>query len=483
MTATPSRSYPWYGEGIASQPAPSTDLWVGGPGATGRGLPAVCGGVGPAIATIVSPSEDPGENGQVRFLQRTHHATWSPSTPLYAGKKVGDLLATGGRRRNGSDWSYLDGAGLPLGTVDWRGPLPGGLGPSTNVTNTIRRYSNTTGLTVSDAAGGVVHTYSQRCDVAAGNPGGGGFVSPFETWALNAGDQVIWDTVLELENGRSETSLYAPAYGVHNGAGFPQGWHVFSGGVGGNLPATGTDGTGFTSAAQYLGTGPNGGRLWRIFVAQSISSAISNGRAYAYLLRSAASGHPARTVWIHNHVAFRLTTEQGRIYGPLPFTLVGAGQTPILANEDIVFPGKYENGTVVARLDLRDRPPLDFNGASVFAAADADTFTPLHLESATFGRDPPYAMFGAISNDVLTLAASTDATRMQRGYRDGALVGAPGAPIDPTGQPSVMLRVGRLSSSDKRSPLMPIRRLSVFDRVLTDAEMLAVHQRFVAAES
>lgn len=485
MTVTPSRSYPWYGEGLVSQPAPLTDLWVGGPGATGRGLPAACGGVGPALATIVSPSEDPGPGGQFRFLQRTHHQTWSPSTPLYAGKKAGDLLATGGRRRVGSAWSYFDENGVPLGTVDWRGPLPGGFGPSTNITNTVRRGVTDSGFTPSDATGGVVQSYSRRVDAAEGVGGSGTSVDPAETWSLANGSQVIWDSILEFPLS-SINNTYTPRFGIHDGSTFPYSTfkYTYSGSTNQFTPQPPGSPNGATwyGVAIDYGPGPNGGRLWRFVTSCIVPAAVPAAAALAFLFQSDAGSPPARSVYIHNHVAYRLTLNQGRIYGPLPFTMVAAGQTPVLADEVITFPGKFEDSTVVARADLRNRP-LDFAGGRIFALGQDDALSPLLLSEAQLARWSPWAVYGTVTSDVLTLAVTTDGSRVQKAYANGALVGSPAAPADAPSVQTTSLRVGRFTSGDKFSPLVPIRRLQVYPRALTGAEVTAVHQRIVAAES
>jgi hypothetical protein len=330
----------------------------------------------------------------------------------------------------------------------------------------------------------VVHTYSQRCDVDAGQSGGGWSVTPYENWALAAGDQVVWDTVLEFPDS-STNFLYRQVYGLHDGSAFPYDRVAYD--YNGTTkqfaftPAGNPNGATWHGIATDYGPGPNGGRLWRFVTSCVVPDSVASGRALAYLLASNAPGFPARTVYIHNHVAYRLTSNQGRIFGDLPFVLVGSGQTPLLSNEDISFPGPFAPSTVVARLD-HSSAPLLLSGARVFATVSNDLINAPSLSSNSFGRYPPSASFGSIDQSIQTLAVTTDANRLQTAYRNGAFTAAPSAPIDDPG-PSTAFRIGRLSSGDKRSPLIPFRRLQVYNRTLTAAEHAALHAALVAAET
>jgi hypothetical protein len=469
---------------------PITDLWVGGPKADGRGLPAVCGGVGPAQATIVSPSADPGPSGQFRFLQRTHHNTWSPSTPIFQGKLAGDLLATGRRRWTGSAWSYFDAGGAPLGTVDWRGPLPGSFGPSTNITDTVRRGVTDSGFTPSDATGGVIQPYSRRVDVLAGIGGSGTSVDPAETWSLTAHDQVVWDTFLEFPTSAVDNA-YTPRFGIFDGSGFPHGTFRYTyNGANGQFNPTppdgytdgSWDGLVWRGVATFYGDGPNGGKLWRFVTSCTMPSAISNAQARAFLFQSDATVPPARTIYIHNHVALRLPSYRGRIYGDLPFTVVAAGQTPVLSAERITFPGRVPNGSFILRADLRNRP---FNYAYNYVFAPyphpGSAYTICYFHGGGLRFYPPsVAPFNILVAEILTLASIVPTDRVIQFYRNGVKLTNNTTPIDDFGQFTTFSYGSQETPSGQ--PLVPVRRIQTFARALSDAEVTQVHDRIVAME-
>lgn len=478
----PSR---WISRGYGSPlRRPTVDLWVGGPRADGRGLPAVCGGVGPAQATIVSSTADPGPSGNVRFLQRTNHNTWSPSTPIFAPKQAGDLFGVGGRRWTGSGWSYFDEAGRPLGTVQWLGTLPGGLGPSTSVTETIRKYTTFTGRTVSDAPGGVVQSYCQRCDVEAGQTGGGWPATPVENWPLASGDQVVWDTLLEFPPSDTDF-IYAPRFGIYNGSSFlyDRYTYSYSGATKQFSPSPPSNPNGATwhGVAVEYGAGPNGGRLWRFVTSCVVPAAVASGIAYAYLLNSSATGSPARTVYIHNHVAYRLTENQGRINYIPPFVMVGNGATPSLSAEDITANGALTNTTLVARIDSTNRP-LNFKDSRLFAAKGNQThYTPMTIDSNKILTYPPYYEYGTVTANIETLAISIDVSRMQQPYKNGAALTAPPSPWDEC--PAFTAWRFTLEQPGSSHTIVPVRRLQIYPRVLTAAEHAALHAALVAAET
>jgi hypothetical protein len=306
-----------------------------------------------------------------------------------------------------------------------------------------------------------------------------------ETWtAVAAQDQIIWDTIMEFPDS-SINSLYRPYLAVYHGGLLPYGqlyydWNGSTKQFSASF-ADNPNGATWHALATNYGVGPNGGFLWRFVTSCVVPDALSAASAFAYLLRTTAPGSPARTVYIHNHVAYRLAANQGRLYGDLPFTMVAAGQTPVLSNEDISFPGVLAGSTLLARVDLRNRP-LNFKDARVFAIGENDLYTPLYLDTDKFYRHPPSALFGSIADQVQTLAVVTATDYTQAAYVNGSLVNTVTTPMDNPGAVST-LRIGQLNSATKTSPLMPFRRLQVFDRMLPAAEVAQAHNMIVAAEA
>lgn len=448
---------------------PTVDLWIGGPNADGRGLDAANGGHNPAPGLqITSPTADPGPSGQARQLLRTHHQTWSPTTPLWAPKAAGVLAGIGGRVWTGSGWTYAGAS-----DVTCLGPVPALSTPG--VTDTVRRYTATTGLTVSDAAGGIVQSYSQRCDVAAGQSGGGWIAWPPETVAsVVAGDQAFWHGIVET----ADPALFAPEFG-----GYSDGF--FDGFTGiGQLSAVGEGASGnFLWAKRHLGTGPNGGTLVEYWVSQVFTQTKTSVGLCAYLLNTSIAENPARTLYIHNHTAVVLPVNVGRTYTWPTWLLVGAGAAPSLVAETLeIADVPWTPCTVLVRVDARspEQPTRGGIGGRLVGGSDGtSTIARIRATLDTLASDGSSHPSGvAVPQALVTLGATCTAAGEVRFWHDGAAAGPSGPPKTFSGAMRRLLQAGASSSH----LLMRVRRIQIWPRLLSPAEIAAAHAAIVAAE-
>lgn len=355
--------------------------------------------------------------------------------------------------------------GLELGL----GPLPALSTPG--VTDTVRRYSSMTGLTASDATGGVVQSYSRRCDVADGQSGGGWSVWPVETLSsVSNGDQLFWHTICET----TTPELFSPAFGAYDGASFFDGSQDI-----GLLSSVGAGAGGqFRWEKRHLGTGPNGGTLIECWVSQVLTQSKSNVTARAYLLSTVTGGNPARTLYIHNHTCVRLPNGHGMMVGWPTWLLVGAGATPALAAEQLEVTAGAVPLTILMRVDFRALPsPLPY-AAAYFGAFDSWNSAWYASDASLRWYPPSIDAAGVLSNSLVTVGLLVTSDRRSGHARNGDIVLSPST-IAANPLPSTF-QVGRIAAGNYH--LNPIRRAQVWSRVLTAAEIAAAHAAIVAAE-
>lgn len=436
---------------------PVADLWLGGPNADGRGLDAANGGFNPASGlAITSPTSSTPAS--------TARCLIPDATGVWRDKDEGVLGGIGGRVWTGSGWTYAGAT-----NVTCLGPLPA---LSTHgITDTVRRYSSTTGLTCSDAVGGLVQSYSRRCDVEAGYAGGGWSVWPIETVSsVASGGTVYWHGLVEA----ADPSLFAPLFGAYDGSSFFDGNPSI-----GQLSAVGAGSSGqFRWNKRHLGTGPNGGTLVEYWVRQELTQSKTNVTLRAYLLY-AASGTPARTLYIHQHAAHYTVSHAAKLFGYLPLHLVAAGSVASLTAENLFLNDLPQaNATVIMRLDFTDRA-FDYKGYRLWAYKANSTYTPLHLTGDTIGMYPPVIASGSVLTQAKTTAGSVvDGNRFVKLYHNG-VVCASGQMDTPT-PTTPGLQFGQ--GVTDRLALTPILRLVAWHRALSAAEVAAAHAAIVAAE-
>jgi hypothetical protein len=281
-------------------------------------------------------------------------------------------------------------------------------------------------------------------------------------------------------------AIYRLRFGIHDGSGFP--YNAFSYDYNGAtkqfslMPPANPNGATWHGIAIDYGTGPNGGRIWRFVTSCVALAAVANARAFAYLLATAAPGLPARTIYIHNHVAYRFPGYYSRIYGDLPFVLAAAGQAPALGLENITFPGPYPNNSLVIRLNFQNRP-INFFYSRIFTVVpEQGSHTPMYLSLAHLRAWPPnITMSNVITNDILTLAASLPADHVIQFYKNGVRLANNTTALANIGT-FTRLAYGTDNSS-YGPPMVPVHRLQIYDRALTDAEHAALHAALVAAET
>ena len=430
---------------------PDIDLWLGGPNADGRGLDTVNGGYAPAPGlAIVSPSSST-PSSSARFLIRDSLGVWRD-------KAAGVLACIGGRVWTGSGWTYTGAT-----AVEARGPLPALAVPG--ITDTVRRYTTIAGRTVSDAPGGVIQPYSQRVDVDAGYTGGGFSVTPREMWAsAAAGDFVYWHSIVEYPTGNT----WRPNFGLYD-TGFFAGLteiDIDSLTVTSNM-------TNSAAGVRHLGTGPNGGRLIEIWGGARLGDTRTNLSVQAYLLRAIDASTP-RTCWIHNHYAVLIPHLYGRIYGFPSWCLVAAGAAPSLAAEEIaVTTTSARPVSMVVRTTGTD--PAD---VGYFDALASTSYVVFYRHSSAYRWSSPTITFGTVDYTTprtLTLRVAADDT--VTGALDGVLSRVGGTN---TGSLTGTWYVG---GRTQYRGVMPLRRVQIWSRHITDAEVVSSHDAIVTAET
>lgn len=431
------------------------DIWLGGPKADGRGLDAVNGGYAPAPGlTITSPSASTPAS-TARFLIRD-------STGVWRDKQAGVLACIGGRVWTGSGWTYVGAT-----NVEARGPLPA-MTP-TGITDTVRRYAHAAGRTVSDGPGGVVQPYSQRVDIADGQSGGGWGVWPVEGWtSVGANDFIYSHSIVEYPPG----NRWVPRIGLYDGS-FIQGYTVFDIDT---LSVTSVM-TGGAAGIRSLGTGPNGGRLVEFWTGTISATTYSSISVYSYLLRSDDYSTP-RTCWIHHHFAVRIPTPY-RLYGFPSCILVGAGAVPSLVAEElrVTMPVALPVSAAV-RTGAAD--PADSGYYDALLANNPD-YVRMHRgpPSDAYRWYPPSIIFSTSAgySQPRTLQLRIAADNTVTGAIDGVVSATSGTNTASLGT------TWWVGGQTQYRYLAPLRRVQLWSRHLSAAEVAAAHAAIVAAEA
>jgi len=245
----------------------------------GYGIPVANGGMGgpgSELVQIISPQD---AGGGARLVRAPRYwdptAQWTPGEPIFVGKQPNRLVGWPGPR----DGGY------------WTGPMRG----RSSTSETVAVYGNTTGLTVTTVAGGVVGPEAIWCDVAAGDNGDGFPASPAA--AMSSG----WI----VDAGGNETACYVHAVvellGAIENHRFWLGLRDDGTGQWIDSVVQRYDAPNQLRAGKFSrGVGPHGGQLYEIWaLARLISAPVGPISARAYLLSSGSVSNPARTVIVH----------------------------------------------------------------------------------------------------------------------------------------------------------------------------------------
>ncbi|MCS7001665.1 MAG: hypothetical protein NZ518_02335 [Dehalococcoidia bacterium] len=234
--------------------------------------------------------------------------------------------------------------------------------------------------------------------------------------------------------------------------------------------------------SRYLGTGPNGGRLVEYWFAShsELPGSGSSAQIHGYLVDNWS--YVARNIVIHNKWATHFPPGVGQLFGFVPFMLVANGAVASLSAESITIGDiPWDPCTVVARLDLRSpqttiRPGIggmivvERNGsASIMRVQDTLSTLPNSGNAHASGVSIPQAL--------VTLGARCEGGQVQF-FHDGNPVGTL-APVE-----TFAGMLGRLMarSAGDGYLTMPLRRLMIVKRGLSNAEMMMAHAGMVAAE-
>lgn len=447
---------------------PTVDLWIGGPNADGRGLDAVNGGYSPAPGLqITSPTADPGPSGQARYFVRTHHQTWSASTPLWAPKQAGVLANIGRRAWTGSGWSYV-------GATDavFRGPCPA---LSTHgLTDTVRVYAPAGPITVSDVSGGVVQPYGQRVYAPAGTAEGGWASYYGNVSAINPGDTVYWHVIMEVITA---LDTHRAMFGIYDGTtyvGHPtNAVHATP-----TLNYTGSyeDGPFYVKIA-HRGTGPNNGTLVEIYCQFTVATAASGFlRLVMYPLYIVGLTTPHEIV-VH-HAAGHYVPNAVLVPREWPSVLLcAAGAVPSLLAERVAIADVSNPCTVLMRIDWRQKPdPFPYYSDVLVAWNGWDAAWHTSYNNLRW-YPPDITRTGVLSRSVMTFGLVVDSQRYVGMSVNGVVVQP--RTVAASNPLVSSLDIGRVGTN---YGAYPIRRVMFWPRVLSAADLAAWHDRIVAAE-
>jgi hypothetical protein len=413
---------------------------------TGAGIPPANGGAGgrgSELVQVISPQDAAGGARLVRAPRYWDPAAeWRPGEPIFVGKQPNQLVGWPGPR----DGGY------------WTGPMEN----QSSTSETVAVYYNTTGLTVTTVAGGVVGPEAIRCDIAAGQGGDGWAVWPTASmtggWNVNAdgnGTVCYLHAVVELLGNVSDHAFWMMLFD-----------HGTSGII--DLVVQRYDASNQLRVGKFFrGVGPHGGQLYEIWALVRLTSTpVGPIAVYAYLLSSGSGSNPARTVIVHGcQIYFVPSFQSVGIAGLPPFFSHARGTAVVWTGENL----RINIADVAYSAALKARARQFTVGATncfadIVARNGSSVETWYHRSVNGWRAASPNAEFPGFDSRV---AFRTGADYSRSATVDGNTVvsgGTFGSPPTPS-----YLEVGR---GDGGVFFGHFDRLALWRRALTDAELL-----------
>jgi hypothetical protein len=400
--------------------------------------------MGSELVSVISPQD--GSSGS-RLVRAPRYydpvAEWKRGEPIFRPKQADRLVGWSGPRPGGY----------------WTGPMPS----RSSTSETVAVYSNTSGLTVTTVAGGVVGPEAIRCDVAAGQSGDGWSAWPHPTmtggWVVDgSGNATVCylHAVVELFGAVSNHRFLL---GLRD-----DGANQFVDYISQRYDEPDKQRAGKV----FRGIGPHGGQLYEIWaLARLLSTPTGPLSARAYLLSSGSGSNPARTVIVHGCQTYFISEwRRWPIVGAPPFFGYARGSSVVWTTEELRVTNVTGANTVAARLatpGLGRVGTLNITGIVVRNNWGNERW--IHIEADKIVGSFPHP--GAISGFAGRAVMLTAENYARRVTIDGVNVVDHGSFTNPASNPSY-LGVG----AGEGQWFGEMRKAIVWRRVLTDTEML-----------
>jgi hypothetical protein len=408
---------------------------------TGAGIPLELGGIGGPGSELVQATTPQSGVGFYKRVAKAYDPAWQ-GYPLFDLKPANQLVGWPGPRAGGY----------------WTGPMSA----LSSVSETVSGYNSTTDLAVTPVAGGAVGPDAIRCDVAAGQSGGGLAFSPKPTmtsgWYVGSSGTIVYaHAVVEIF---SDPAIFEPRVGLRD-----EGAGTFIETTTQSLAAA----DGPRSGKVHRGTGPHGGQLYEWWgIARLLTTPTGPLAGYLYLLNApAASGFPARTIIVHGvQVYFVPRLDTWPIHGVPPFFSYARGAPVVWTAENLNIngvTGAYSLG-LRGRITAYDTLGLALTYARLFSRnnnANESVYTT--SASALASWTPSFTVPGLADRAVVAV----DAGYGRRATVDGVAVVVGSAFSTPAPAPQY-ISLGRPDDYFYGR----FHKAALWRRSLTDAEML-----------